>query len=66
MKQLFSILLVVAVVVVAAIAQAQQATKIPRIGYLSGYLFVSCRGPHRGIPARSARAWVRGGKNHCH
>ena len=35
MKQLFSILLVVAVVVVAAIAHAQQPGKIPRIGYLS-------------------------------
>ena len=34
MKKLFSILLVVAVVVVAAIAQAQQPTKVPRIGYL--------------------------------
>jgi putative tryptophan/tyrosine transport system substrate-binding protein len=36
MKQLFSILLVVAVVVVAAIAHAQQPTKVPRIGYLAG------------------------------
>jgi putative tryptophan/tyrosine transport system substrate-binding protein len=35
MKQLFSILLVVAVVVVAAISQAQQPKKVPRIGYLS-------------------------------
>jgi hypothetical protein len=35
MKQLFSILLVVAVVVVAAIAHAQPPGKIPRIGYLS-------------------------------
>ena len=35
MKDLFSILLIVAVVVVAAIAEAQQPTKIPRIGYLS-------------------------------
>ena len=35
MKQLFSILLIVAVVVVAAIAQAQQPKKVPRIGYLS-------------------------------
>ena len=34
-EKLFSILLVVAVVVVAAIAEAQQPTKIPRIGYLS-------------------------------
>jgi putative tryptophan/tyrosine transport system substrate-binding protein len=35
MKQLFSILLVVAVVVVAAIAHAQQPKRVPRIGYLS-------------------------------
>src|SRR6185503_13594677 len=35
MKKLFSILPVVAVVVVAAIAQAQQPKKFPRIGYLS-------------------------------
>ena len=35
MKQLLSILLVVAVVVVGAMAQAQQPTKVPRIGFLS-------------------------------
>ena len=35
MKQLFSILLIVAVVVVAAIAQAQQPAKVTRIGFLS-------------------------------
>jgi putative ABC transport system substrate-binding protein len=36
MKQLFSILVVIAVVmVVGAIAQAQQPKKVPRIGYLS-------------------------------
>jgi len=34
MKQLFSILLIVAVVVVAAMVQAQQPKKVPRIGYL--------------------------------
>jgi putative tryptophan/tyrosine transport system substrate-binding protein len=34
MKTLFSIPLVVAVVVVAAVAQAQQPKKVPRIGYL--------------------------------
>src|SRR5678815_3915279 len=34
MKKLFSILLVVAVVVVAAIAHAQHPKKVPRIGYL--------------------------------
>ena len=36
MKNIVSILLIVAVVVVAAMAQAQQPTKIPRIGYLTG------------------------------
>ena len=35
MKQLFSILLIVAVVVVAAMAQAQQPVKVPRIGFLA-------------------------------
>jgi putative ABC transport system substrate-binding protein len=33
MKQLFPILLIVAVVIVAALAQAQQPAKVPRIGY---------------------------------
>jgi putative ABC transport system substrate-binding protein len=36
MKQLSSILLIVAVAVVAATAQAQQPAKTPRIGYLTG------------------------------
>src|SRR4030095_10993028 len=35
MKQLFSILLIVAVVVVAAMAQGQQPVKVPRIGFLA-------------------------------
>jgi putative tryptophan/tyrosine transport system substrate-binding protein len=35
MKNIVSILLSIAVVVVGAIAQAQQSTKIPRIGYLN-------------------------------
>ena len=35
MKQFFSILLIVAVVGVGAMAQAQQPKKVPRIGYLS-------------------------------
>jgi len=35
MKQLLSILLIVAVVVVAALAQAQQPKKVPRIVFLS-------------------------------
>ena len=35
MEQLFSILLFIAVVLVPAIADAQQPKKVPRIGYLS-------------------------------
>jgi len=35
MKKLFSILLIVAVVVVGGVARAQQPTKLPRIGFLS-------------------------------
>ena len=42
---------------------AQQPTKVPRIGYLAAVLRFRYPGPHRGIPAGSARAWVRGGKN---
>ena len=66
MKQILSILLVIAVMVVAAMAQAQQPTKIPRIGYLTAASPSAYRDPHRGIPAGSARAWVRGGEKHCH
>ena len=44
-------------------AEAQQPTKIPRIGFLERFLPAADRGPHRGVPARSARAWVCGGKN---
>ena len=63
---LCAIALVVALVCVGLPAQAQQPTKIPRIGFLSGCLPFRYRGPHRGIPAGSARAWVRGGEKHCH
>ena len=44
-------------------AQAQQPTKVPRIGYLTGASLSQSR-PFRGIPARSARAWVRRGEEH--
>ena len=46
MKQLSSILLIVAVAVVAATAQAQQTTKIPRIGYLATASLSAFRNPH--------------------
>ncbi len=35
------------------VAQAQQPTKVPRVGFLTANDF-------------SARAWVRGGEKHCH
>ena len=46
--------------------EAQQPTKVPRIGYLDWCPAFQSLGPHRGIPAGSARAWVRGGEKHCH
>ena len=61
MKQLFSILLVVAVVVVGAIAQAQQSKKVSRIGYRKLASPVPLFGTRRGIPAGVARAWLRRG-----
>ena len=62
---LFAIV-VVAFTVCGARAEAQQPTKVPRIGFLMQYLFFRYRGAHRGIPAGSARAWLRGGKKYCH
>ena len=61
-----SILVAVVLFAVAAIAEAQQPKKVPRIGYLQCYFLFSCHGPHRGIPAGSARAWVHGGEKHRH
>ena len=45
-----------------SVAEAQQPAKIPRIGYLSCPPF-RYRGPHRGLPAGSPRAWYIEGKN---
>ena len=47
-------------------AQAQQPAKIPRIGYLAISPPFIQHDPHRGLPARSERARVRGGEEHCH
>ena len=47
-------------------AQAQQPTKVPRIGFFVDAKLLPLTGPHRGIPAGSARAWVRGREKHCH
>ena len=61
-----SILVAAVLLAVAVLAEAQQPTKIPRIGYLAADSPSADLGPHRGIPAGSARAWVRGGEKHCH
>ena len=44
-----------------AAADENPPDRIPRC-----YLPFRYRGPHRGFPAGSARAWVRGGEKHCH
>ena len=66
MVRKLSIFIFVTVILASAlIAHAQQPRKVPRIGYLTGARLPLTR-PARGIPARSARAWVRGGEKHCH
>ncbi len=47
-------------------ASAQQPAKVPRIGYLTGSPLSANPAPHRGIPTRSARAWLRRREKHCH
>jgi hypothetical protein len=49
-----------------AIAEGQQPTKVPRIGYLSATSPSVNPTPHRGISAGDAGAWVRGGEKHYH
>ena len=45
--------------------EAQQATKVPRIGFLRVLAFRSTDvGPYRGISARSARARLYRGEEH--
>ena len=61
-----SILVAAMLLAVAVIAEAQQPKKIPRIGYLEWSLPFRSRGPHRGVPAGTARAWLRGGEKHRH
>ena len=58
-----SILFVVVLLAVAVLAEAQQPKKVPRIGYLARCSCSTDLGPHRGIPARSARAWLHRGEN---
>ena len=67
MARKLSIFIFVTVILASVLfAQAQQPTKVPRIGYLAAASPSAVVGPHRGIPAGSARAWVRGGEKHCH
>ena len=61
-----SILIVVLLLALAVIAEAQQPMKVPRIGYLAGPSLSSAVDPHGCIPAGPARTWLRGGEKHCH
>ncbi len=56
---LSSILIAVALVAVAVIAEAQQPKKVPRIGFLVAGPPFFLLDPHRSIPARAARARLR-------
>ena len=47
-------------------AEAQQPKKIPSDRIPSWFAPFRSLGPHRGIPAEPARAWVRGGEKYCH
>ena len=60
-----SILIVVVLLAVAVIAEAQQPKKVPRIGYLS-YSDPALIHPCRGNSAGSARAWLRRRTEHRH
>ena len=66
MKNILSILLVIAVMGVGAKVDAQQPTKIPRIGFLITSSAAVIRTAHGYVPAGSARAWLRGGEKHRH
>ena len=48
------------------VAEAQQPTKVPRIGFLGGVFPFHSNSPPRGIPPGIARAWLCGGKKHRH
>ena len=67
MARKLSIFIFVTVILASVLfAHAQQPTKVPRIGYLAATSSFHQPGSHRGIPTRSARAWVCGGEKHCH
>jgi hypothetical protein len=51
------------ILAIGHLAQAQQPTKTPRIGYIATAFPSST--PAR-IPAGAPRSWVRGGEKHCH
>ena len=66
MKQLFSVLLVVAVVVVGAIAQAQQPEKVPRIGYLTASSLSAIAARIEAFRQGLRELGYVEGKKHCH
>ena len=61
-----SILFVVMLLAVAVVAEAQQPNKDPPDRLSSRCHARRSIGPHRGFPAGSDRAWLRGGEKHCH
>ena len=65
-KSLFYIALCSMLSVLFSHAEAQQPTKVPRIGYLTAVSLSAISGPHRGVPTGSAGAWVRGGEKYRH
>jgi len=60
-----SILAAALLLAVAVIVEAQQPTKIPRIGFLAGQS-PSTISTRTEAFRQGLRAWVCGGKEHCH
>jgi hypothetical protein len=61
-----SILIVVILLAVAVIAEAQQPAKVPHIGYLVLNTLSSQVARMEGFPPGSARAWLRRGEKYRH
>ena len=53
-----SILVVVVLLAVAVIAEAQQTEKVPRIGFLDSSTASGSGGPLGRVPARAEQAWM--------
>ena len=66
MKHIIGLLVIFVTLAAGGVAvEAEQAKKVPDRIPDWDLPFHYLRS-HRGIPAGSARAWVRGGEKHCH